>query len=78
MTDSHRRTPSWREIYQGGSEEAEQEHFRGLEAEFAARLATAPVRFALHLPRFVSEELTPIEDRAVEWMDRASAGRGGV
>ena len=32
-----------------------------------AREAQAPVRFALHVQRFVSETATPIEDGAVEW-----------
>jgi len=43
-----------------------------LEAEFAGRLRDSPVRFALHVQRFVSEELTPIEDGAVEWRERDS------
>jgi hypothetical protein len=43
-----------------------------LEAEFAGRLRDAPVRFALHVQKFVSEELTPIEDGAVEWMEHDS------
>ncbi len=38
-----------------------------LEAEFAVRLQTGPVQFALHVQKFVSEQLTPIEDGAVEW-----------
>jgi hypothetical protein len=38
-----------------------------LTLDFHARLAQAPVRFALHVQRFVSETLTPIEDGAVEW-----------
>ncbi|MGW5056174.1 hypothetical protein ACWEQ2_02550 [Streptomyces sp. NPDC004096] len=41
-----------------------------LQAEFAARLSTSPVRFALHVQKFVSERLTPIEDGAVEWKER--------
>jgi hypothetical protein len=43
-----------------------------LEAEFAGRLRAAPVRFALHLQKFVSERLTPIEDGAIEWLERDS------
>jgi len=43
-----------------------------LEAEFARRLRDAPVRFALHLQKFVSEQLTPIEDGAIEWLERDS------
>ncbi|MFJ9350963.1 hypothetical protein [Streptomyces sp. NPDC101237] len=41
----------------------------GLLADFADRLSTAPVRFALHVQRYVSEQLTPIEDGAVEWKE---------
>ncbi len=43
-----------------------------LEAEFAVRLRTGPVRFALHVQKFVSEQLTPIEDGAVEWKEHDS------
>ena len=41
-----------------------------LRLEFAARLQQAPCRFALHVQRFVNEELTPIEDGAVEWREQ--------
>jgi hypothetical protein len=44
----------------------------GLQAEFAARLSTSPVRFALHIQKYVSERLTPIEDGAVEWKESDS------
>ncbi|MFI5844012.1 catalase [Catenuloplanes sp. NPDC051500] len=38
-----------------------------LRLDFHARLAQAPVRFALHVQPFISETATPIEDGAVEW-----------
>ncbi len=37
--------------------------------EFAARLSSAPVRFALHVQEYVAEQVTPIEDGAVEWKE---------
>lgn len=40
--------------------------------DFAERLRSSPVRFALHVQKFVSEELTPIEDGAVEWKEHDS------
>ncbi|MFQ3555351.1 hypothetical protein QZN11_00845 [Streptomyces gramineus] len=43
-----------------------------LQADFAARLSDAPVRFALHVQKFVSERLTPIEDGSVEWKESDS------
>jgi hypothetical protein len=51
----------------GATDEAD-----GLQADFAARLRTSPVQFGLHLQKFVSEELTPIEDGAVEWREHDS------
>lgn len=41
----------------------------GLRADFADRLNNAPVHFALHVQKYVSEGLTPIEDGAVEWKE---------
>ncbi|MEV7323061.1 hypothetical protein [Streptomyces sp. NPDC093970] len=41
----------------------------GLRADFAGRLSDGPVCFALHVQRYVSERLTPIEDGAVEWKE---------
>lgn len=43
-----------------------------LQADFAARLTDSPIRFALHIQKYVSEELTPIEDGAIEWKERDS------
>ncbi|MDR7275753.1 catalase [Catenuloplanes atrovinosus] len=43
-----------------------------LRRDFHARLARGPVRFALHVQRFVAEAVTPIEDGAVEWAERDS------
>ncbi|MER5790822.1 hypothetical protein [Streptomyces sp. NPDC001980] len=43
-----------------------------LQADFAARLSDASVRFALHIQKYVSERLTPIEDGAVEWKESDS------
>jgi hypothetical protein len=43
-----------------------------LHADFAARLSSSPVRFALHVQKFVSERLTPLEDGAVEWKEHDS------
>ncbi|MEU5379509.1 MULTISPECIES: hypothetical protein [unclassified Streptomyces] len=43
-----------------------------LQADFSARLSTSPVRFALHIQKYVSERLTPIEDGAVEWKEAVS------
>jgi hypothetical protein len=51
----------------GATDEAD-----GLQDDFAARLRTSPVQFGLHLQKFVSEELTPIEDGAVEWKEHDS------
>lgn len=44
-----------------------------LAEDFAARLSSAPVRFALHVQKYVSELLTPIEDGAVEWKESDSS-----
>ncbi|MEW2303828.1 hypothetical protein AB0958_28330 [Streptomyces sp. NPDC006655] len=44
----------------------------GLQTDFAARLSDASVRFALHIQKYVSERLTPIEDGAVEWKESDS------
>jgi len=41
----------------------------GLQTDFATRLNDASVRFALHIQKYVSERLTPIEDGAVEWKE---------
>jgi hypothetical protein len=43
-----------------------------LAQDFAARLSSAPVQFALHVQKYVSERLTPIEDGAVEWKESDS------
>jgi catalase len=43
-----------------------------LRAEFAGRLRAGDVRFRFALQEFVSEEITPIEDGAVEWTEAAS------
>jgi catalase len=43
-----------------------------LRDEFAERLANGPVRFRLALQRYVDEQLTPIEDGAVEWTEASS------
>jgi hypothetical protein len=43
-----------------------------LAEDFAARLSSAPVQFALHVQKYVSEQLTPIEDGAVEWKESDS------
>lgn len=43
-----------------------------LHAEFAERLAAAPVRFRLALQPYVDETSTPIEDGAVEWTEQVS------
>lgn len=43
-----------------------------LQAEFAARLSNSPVRFALHIQKYVNDQLTPIEDGAVEWKESNS------
>lgn len=43
-----------------------------LQTDFAARLSDSPVRFALHIQKYVSERLTPIEDGAVEWKESDS------
>ena len=45
-----------------------------LAEDFAARLSSAPVQFALHIKKYVSEQLTPIEDGAVA--TTRSCGRG--
>ena len=45
-----------------------------LAEDFAARLSSAPVQFALHIKKYVSEQLTPIEDGAVATI--RSCGRG--
>jgi hypothetical protein len=47
-----------------------------LQADFAARPTSSPVRFALHVQKFVTERLTPIEDGAVEWKERDSPPAG--
>ena len=47
-----------------------------LQADFAARLTSSTVRFALHVQKFVTERLTPIEDGAVEWKERDSPPAG--
>ncbi|RPE43108.1 catalase [Streptomyces sp. Ag109_O5-1] len=43
-----------------------------LQTDFAARLSGSPVRFALHIQKYVSERLTPIEDGAIEWKESDS------
>lgn len=43
-----------------------------LRRDLAARLADGPVRFGLAVQRFVSEELTPLEDGATPWRERDS------
>lgn len=43
-----------------------------LAQDFAARLSSEPVQFALHVQKYVSEQLTPIEDGAVEWKENDS------
>ncbi|SEE97320.1 catalase [Streptomyces sp. Ag109_O5-10] len=47
-----------------------------LRTRFAAGLSGAPVRFALHVQKFVDERLTPIEDGAVEWREGDSPWLG--
>lgn len=45
---------------------------RHLAEDFAARLSSAPVQFALHVQEYVSEWLTPAEDGAMEWKESDS------
>ena len=40
-----------------------------LQTDFATRLSESPIRFALHIQKYVSEKLTPIENGAVEWKE---------
>jgi hypothetical protein len=49
------------------------EDIDGLRIELARRLKNGPVQFRLALQRFVNEELTPIEDGAVEWREEISS-----
>ncbi|MFJ9559872.1 hypothetical protein ACIRQQ_07520 [Streptomyces fuscichromogenes] len=48
----------------------------GLRTDFADRLSGSAVRFALHIQKYVSERLTPIEDGAVEWKESDSPWLG--